>query len=186
MSRFKIIETSIKGLHVVERFPLGDNRGYLERMYCHDELADVFGSKPVAQVNRTFTANSGTIRGMHYQRPPHGELKYVSCLQGEIFDVALDLRLNSPTFLKWHAEVLSHENRRSLVIPEEFAHGFQTLTEDCELIYFHTLIYEPSAEEGISPVDPKLGIEWPRSITMTSDRDAQHKYITSNFKGIHL
>ena len=96
------------------------------------------------------TASRGTVRGMHFQHPPHAETKFVSCLRGEVFDVAVDLRNGSPTFLHWHAEILSADNHRTLVIPEGFAHGFQTLSDDCEMLYFHTAAYNPEAEGGLN------------------------------------
>ena len=119
--RFEIGETTIPGVYLLERMPLADERGWLERMYDTEDLADVLGGRGIVQVNRTLTRATGTVRGMHYQLPPSAEAKIVSCLRGAAFDVAVDLRRDSPTFLQWHAETLSAENHRSLVIPEGVA-----------------------------------------------------------------
>jgi dTDP-4-dehydrorhamnose 3,5-epimerase len=104
----------------------------------------------------------------------------VSCLRGEVFDVAVDLRDNSPTFLRWHAEVLSADNHKTLVIPKGFAHGFQTLTDDCEMLYFHTAAYQPGAEGGLNVLDPRLAIKWPLDVDVLSDRDRSHPMIARN------
>ncbi len=147
--RFEIFETPITGLKVLQRSPIGDARGYLERMFCASELAWLSPrAGNIVQINHTVTARCGTIRGLHFQHPPHSEEKFVSCLQGEVFDVAVDLRRGSPTFLSWHAEVLSAGNHKTMFIPEGFAHGFQTLTPDCGMLYFHTAFHRPDAEGG--------------------------------------
>jgi dTDP-4-dehydrorhamnose 3,5-epimerase len=108
---------------------------------------------------------------MHFQRPPYEESKFVSCLRGAVFDVAVDLRPDSLTYLRWHGEVLSAENARSMMIPGGFAHGFQALTKDCELIYLHDRAYAPEAESGLNPLDPALNISWPLEVAQLSDRD---------------
>jgi dTDP-4-dehydrorhamnose 3,5-epimerase len=184
MQRFTLIETPIQGLMVIERHPIRDSRGYLERLYCTGELEPVLGSRRIVQINRTLTTRSGSVRGMHLQYPPHAETKVVSCLQGEIFDVAVDLRQGSPTLLHWHAVRLSADNHRMLMIPEGFAHGFQTLCDDCELLYLHTAAYQPAAEGGIDALDPRLGIAWPLSVTDRSERDRGLPAVTNTFVGI--
>jgi dTDP-4-dehydrorhamnose 3,5-epimerase len=186
MSRFTIGKTSIDGLHVIQRKPIGDERGYLERMFCSDELKSIIGERSIVQINHTLTGKAGTLRGMHFQHPPHAEMKLVSCLRGEVFDVAVDLRRDSPTFLQWHAEVLTEANHKTFVIPEGFAHGFQTLTDDCELLYLHTAAYAPDAEAGLNALDPRLAIAWPMPITERSPRDQQHAMPTSEFPGLSL
>lgn len=183
--RFEILDTSIAGLKVVERKPIGDERGYLERMFCAEELQPLLpASKNILQINHTLTQKCGTIRGLHFQWPPHAEVKFVSCLHGEVFDVAVDLRLGSATFLKWHSEILSGDNHRTLVIPEGFAHGFQTLTRNCGMLYFHTAFYQQGAEGGLNARDPRLGISWPAEITECSARDSSHPMITEAFEGV--
>jgi len=185
-NRFDIIATPLQGLAVVQRKPLGDARGYLERVFCAEDLSVVFAGRPVSQINHTLTAGAGTVRGMHFQLPPHAEFKLVSCLRGEVFDVAVDLRKGSPSFLQWHAEVLGADNHRSLAIPEGFAHGFQTLTPDCEMLYLHTAPYAPGFEGALNARDPLLGIRWPLPISGLSPRDNNHPMLTDRFHGIDI
>jgi len=186
MSRFAIEKTPIDGLRVIQRKPIGDERGYLERMFCSDELEQIIGQRSIVQINHTLTARVGTVRGMHFQHPPYAEMKLVSCLRGEVFDVAVDLRKNSPTYLQWHAEVLTEANHKTLVIPEGFAHGFQTLTDDCELLYLHTTAYAQDADAGLNALDPRLTINWPMPVAERSTRDQQHPMVTSEFSGLSL
>lgn len=186
MSRFDFIPTPLQGLTLVQRKVLEDHRGFLSRFYCVDEFGAAGSVKAIAQINHTLTRRQGAVRGLHFQYPPHTETKLVSCLQGEIFDVAVDLRRDSPTFLHWHGVVLSAQNRQSLLIPEGFAHGFQALSEDCELIYLHTAAYHPESEGALNVADPKLGIAWPLAISEISERDSNHKMIEQNFQGITL
>lgn len=186
MARFDFNSTPLQGLTLVQRKVIEDDRGFLSRFYCADEFREAGLNKPIAQMNHTLTRTKGTVRGMHYQNSPHTEAKVVSCLQGEVFDVAVDLRKNSPTFLQWHGAILSAKNRQSLLIPEGFAHGFQTLTEDCELIYLHSHTYHPESEAALNAIDPKLSIQWPLAITDSSERDKNHLFIEENFQGITL
>lgn len=185
-ARFDILDTPLAGLRILQRKPMGDSRGYLERLFCSEELQALAPGKHIAQINHTLTASRGTVRGMHFQRPPHAEIKFVSCLRGEVFDVAVDLRDNSPTFLRWHAEVLSADNHKTLVIPEGFAHGFQTLTDNCEMLYFHTHTYQTDAEGGLNAQDPRLAIQWPLPIGGVSPRDVGHPFLDENFFGMTL
>jgi len=182
--RFELLDTPIAGLRVLQRRPIADHRGYLERMFCADELAPLMGGRAIVQINHTHTARRGTVRGLHFQHPPQAETKFVSCLRGAVFDVAVDLRRGSPTFLAWHAEPLSTDNHRTLVIPEGCAHGFQSMTDDCELLYFHTATYDPGAEGGVHPQDPRLAIAWPLPLYGLSPRDAGHPFLTEAFQGI--
>ena len=184
MSRFDFIDTSISGLKIVQRKPTQDARGFLSRFYCSEEFKAAGIEKMINQINHTLTNKKGTVRGLHFQYPPNAEIKVVSCLKGEIFDVAVDLRSGSSTFLHWHAEILSAKNQRSLVIPEGFAHGFQTLTEDCELIYLHTAPYAKESEGALNVLDPLLNIGWPISVSDLSDRDRSHPMIKNDFEGI--
>lgn len=182
--RFDILDTPLSGLRILQRKPLRDQRGYLERLYCTQDLASVLSGRAIVQINHTLTARRGTVRGMHYQQPPHAETKFVSCIRGEVFDVAIDLRRDSPTFLRWHAETLGEGNHRTLVIPEGFAHGFQTLTDNCEMLYFHTAAYAPDAERGLNPRDPGLALSWPLPIADMSERDAAQPSLAPGFRGI--
>jgi dTDP-4-dehydrorhamnose 3,5-epimerase len=183
-TRFDIQDMPFKGLKLLQRKPIGDDRGYLERMYCSDELNPLIFDKTIVQVNHTLTTKRGTVRGMHFQYPPYAEIKFVSCLRGEVFDVAVDIRKGSPTFLRWHAEILSARNHKTLVIPEGFAHGFQTLTTDCEMLYLHTAIHHTAAEGGFNATDQKLDIQWSLPISEQSVRDASHPFISENFSGV--
>jgi dTDP-4-dehydrorhamnose 3,5-epimerase len=121
---------------------------------------------------------------MHFQRPPHGELKLVHCLNGTIFDVAVDLRSGSPTFGRWHSVELSGDAHRTFVVPEGFAHGFQTLTENCEILYFHTAAYAEETEGGVSAFDPGLAIDWPLEVTEMSHRDRSHPVVDASFQAL--
>ena len=176
--RFDIFETPLQGLYVVQRKPIRDGRGYLERMFCTSGFATLLQGRAIRQINRTLTMRCGTVRGMHFQNPPHAEMKFVSCLRGEVFDVAVDLRPDSPTRFQWHGEVLSSENFKTLAIPEGFAHGFQTLTDHCEMLYFHTADYHRESEGGLNPLDPVLGIAWPLAISDISSRDSAQSMMT--------
>ncbi len=180
----EVAETTIAGVCRVERRVLTDERGWFERMFSAEELVEVLGGRGIVQVNRTLTRAKGTVRGMHYQLPPSAEAKFVSCLRGAAFDVAVDLRRDSPTFLQWHAETLSAESHRSLVIPEGVAHGFQALADDCELLYLHTAAYDPAVERGLHPQDPRLAIAWPLAVEHLSERDASHARLSPDFEGV--
>ena len=142
-------------------------------------------AEQIAQINHSYTAMRGTVRGMHFQRPPHAEMKFVSCLRGA------DLRCRggcAPRFADLSALARRTAQRRQpsgrLLIPEGFAHGFQTLTDDCELLYFHTAAYQPAAEAGLNPQDPRLAIEWPLPVAGLSPRDAAHPLLDDDFAGV--
>lgn len=184
MNRFTIADLPLAGLKIVERQSRRDVRGWLSRIYCADELEMAGWYKPVAQITCTHTTSMGTIRGMHYQAPPHTEMKLVTCLCGTIWDVAVDLRRDSDTFLCWHAETLSAENHKAMLIPEGFAHGFQALTDDVKLLYCHSAAHAPTAEMGIRPTDPVLAITWPLPIGELSTRDRLHPLLGRDFAGL--
>lgn len=182
----KITHTALSGVFVIETMSLADHRGAFARLYCERELASVMNGRRIVQINHSRTAVIGAVRGMHFQRPPHAEMKLVRCLKGRVWDVAADLRAGSPTYLQWHAEELAPDNARTLVIPEGCAHGFQVLESDSELLYLHTAFYEPGAEGGVSCSDPRLGITWPLEITDLSRRDSSHPPITLDFPGLAI
>jgi dTDP-4-dehydrorhamnose 3,5-epimerase len=186
MNRFRVVETPIADLKIVERTPRADERGFLARLFCAEELQAAGWNKPIAQINQTMTRRPGAVRGLHFQFPPHAEMKLVTCIRGEVWDVAVDLRQGSPTFLKWFGVNLSAENFRALLIPEGFAHGFQALTEDCELIYFHSCPYHAGSEGAIHPDEPRVGIRWPRPIAEMSSRDRSHPMLSPEFQGMPL
>ena len=184
-SRFAIKDLPIDGLKLVQRKKLIDGRGFLSRIFCSNEFEKYgLGQCSVAQVNHTYTDLMGTIRGMHFQLPPYSEIKLVNCLKGKIWDVVVDLRHNSSTFLKWHSEILSENNSHSLLIPKGCAHGFQTLVDDVEILYFHSSHYVENSESGCRPTDPLLAISWPLSIQKISSRDQGHPLLSESFEGI--
>lgn len=183
-ARFDVLDTPLAGLRVLERHPIGDARGYLERLYCAAELSALLGDRRIVQVNHTLTRKRGTVRGLHFQRAPHAETKLVTCLRGEVYDVAVDVREDSPTFLSSHAVRLDPDNFRTFLIPEGFAHGFQALTDDCELLYFHTEAHHPESEAGLDARDPALAIAWPMPITERSPRDEAHPRASEFFRGV--
>lgn len=184
MTRLVLLDLPMAGLKLVKRTLLGDSRGFFSRVFCASELASAGWASPIAQVNHTYTQRGGTVRGLHYQRPPHAEMKLVSCLRGEVWDVAVDLRQGSPTFLHWHAQVLSAENGLALLIPQGFAHGFQALSDDVELLYCHSAPYAAAAEAGLNPQDERLAITWPLQVAGLSPRDAGRPPITPEFQGV--
>lgn len=177
-------ETLLKGCYVIELNPFTDERGWFARTYCKNEFAAIGHIKEWVQLNHSFTYKQGTIRGMHYQLPPFAEIKLVRCIAGAVYDVVIDLRKGSPTFLQSFGTELSPANKKMMYIPEGYAHGFQTLSDNCELIYHHSQFYEAGVEAGIKYDDPKLNIVWPSSITNISERDKQHPFLDENFKGV--
>lgn len=184
MNRFNLLPTPLTGLVMIERQRAQDHRGFLSRLFCAEELAEAGFVLPIAQINHTYTARKGSVRGLHFQHPPHSEDKLITCIKGEIFDVAVDLRRSSPTFLHWHAEILSADNARSLMVPQGYAHGFQTLSDDCELLYLHSRPYCAAAEGALNALDPSLAVAWPLPFSDISARDAAHPHLTPYFTGI--
>lgn len=184
MNSISISSTPINGVSRIQRVKKEDSRGFLSRLFCIDTLAQAGWSKNIAQINHTLTKKVGTVRGMHFQNVPHTEMKLVTCIRGAVWDVALDLRKNSPTFLQWYAEELSFDNQTALLLPEGVAHGFQVLEPDSELIYCHSENYHSEAEGGLHPLDPRLAIEWPLEVCGLSNRDCSHPFISSAFRGV--
>jgi len=182
----KILSTPIPDLMFAETSPITDKRGAFSRLYCENELEPLIGRRRIVQVNHSRTNNVGAVRGMHFQQPPHSEMKFVRCIKGKVWDVAVDLRASSATFLYWYAIELSPSNMRIMVIPEGFAHGFQVLEAESELIYLHTAFYNHEAEGGIHYGDPCLNINWPLPVTDLSPRDTQHAFIKHDYQGIKL
>ena len=183
MNRFHMKDLPLGGLKLIRFDPLKDRRGSLTRLFCAEELGSLW-AETVVQANHTHTLLPGTIRGLHFQRPPRAEKKLVVCLRGKVWDVAVDLRKGSPTFLRWHGEVLSAANHQAILIPEGFAHGFQTLSPDVEMVYFHSAPHVAEAEGGIRPSDPRLEIAWPQPVTEISDRDGCHPLLDPGFTGL--
>ncbi len=186
MKRFVIENLSLIGLKLIIRQRLSDHRGLFSRLFCTNELATAGWKGPVAQVNYSHTVRPGAVRGLHYQRSPYAETKLITCVQGEVWDVVVDLRKGSDTFLQWSANILSESNNKSLLIPEGFAHGFQVLSGDATLIYCHSTAYAPEAEGGVHVHDPRLSIDWPLPIVDVSDKDMGYELIAPTFKGLEL
>lgn len=182
----KIRATSIAGAVVVEGQPHTDHRGAFSRFFCERELSDVVGDRHILQINHSRTSTVGAVRGMHFQHPPYAEMKMVRCIRGRVWDVVVDLRAGSPTFLSWHAEELSPESSRMLVIPEGCAHGFQVLLADSELVYLHTAFYTPAFEGAVRFDDSRLAISWPLQVTDLSERDKKHALLTNEFAGLDI
>jgi len=180
----KIVNTPLPGLTVAETTPFADHRGAFARLFCEKELAPLLAGRHIVQINHSRTTTVGAVRGMHFQKPPHAEMKLVRCLKGRVWDVAVDLRAGSPGFLQWHAEELTPGNARMMVIPEGFAHGFQVLEAESELLYLHTAFYEPAAEGGVSALEPRLAIAWPLPLQDISRRDENHAPLADDFSGI--
>ena len=176
--------TQLEKVFLIDLQQVGDSRGWFSRTYCKNEFAAIGHDKEWVQLNHSFTAKKGTIRGMHFQVPPFSEIKMVRCIAGAVLDVVIDLRKESPTFLQWIGAELSAANKRMIYIPEGFAHGFQCLEENCELLYHHSAFYTPGAEGGIRYNDPLIGIEWPLELADISERDKNHPFLNENFKGI--
>ena len=180
----KIYSTRLRDVLVVKTTPVMDPRGAFSRLFCERELAEVIADRHIVQVNHSRTQVRGAVRGMHFQRPPQAEMKLVRCIRGRVWDVAVDLRQGSPTFLQWHAEELTPGNGHMLVVPEGCAHGFQVLEVDSEMLYLHTAFYAPAAEGGLAYNDPRLAISWPLPVTDLSEGDSRHKPITHDFPGL--
>ena len=182
----EITATPIPGVFSVATVPIGDARGDFCRVFCDQELSSVLRHRIVRQANISSTCDRGTVRGLHLQLPPHGELKLVRCIRGQVWDVVLDLRAGSPTFLHWYSERLSRKHANMLVIPEGCAHGFQVLDDGSELLYLHTASYEQSSETGVRFDDPAIGITWPLPVTDISLRDSLLPLLAYDFRGISL
>lgn len=178
-------ETPLKGAYIIETKPFTDDRGLFARTFCKNEFQQIGHTKEFVQFNHSVTTHKGSIRGMHYQLPPFSEIKLIRCIRGKVFDVIIDIRQGSPTFLKHFSIELSEDNRLSLYIPEGFAHGFQTLEDNAQLIYHHTSFYQPGYESGIRFSDPAVGINWPLQVTRISEKDSNYEFL-NNFNGIKL
>lgn len=176
--------TPLAGSYVIDLAPRTDHRGWFARTYCKQEFAQIGHTKEIVQMNQSYTRGKGALRGMHFQRQPHREIKIVRCVAGAVFDVIVDLRKQSPTFLKWFGVELSAQNKKTLYVPEGFAHGFQTLEDDSELLYLVSECYAPQAEGGVRYNDPAFGIQWPLAVTDLSEKDAVHPFLTENFEGL--
>lgn len=180
----KIDKTPIAGVSVVQSSSIEDARGMFARFYCEDELSSVLNGRRIVQANFSRTSGPGTVRGFHFQHPPHAEMKFIRCLRGKVWDVAVDLRAGSSTFLKWYAVELSPGNLNMMVIPEGCAHGFQVLEAESELLYLHTAAHAPAAEGGVRYDEPRVGVDWPLKVAHLSERDRHQSALAADFSGI--
>ncbi len=180
----KFLPTQLTGSYIIQLDTKLDQRGWFARYYCKNEFREIGHNKEWVQMNHSFTFKKGTVRGMHFQLPPFREIKMVRCIAGAVFDVIVDLRKDSPSFLQWFGFEMSSSNKKMIYIPEGFAHGFQTLTDDCELIYHHSEYYTPTSESGVRYNDPLVKISWPLEVKEISERDQSHYFLDQSFKGI--
>ena len=183
--KLNIIKTNFKDLYIIEPDSFKDERGAFSRVFCEDELKDIFHFN-IKQINHSITKEKGTVRGLHFQYEPYAEIKMVKCIKGRVLDVVVDIRKNSPTFLQYSTVELTEQNQKMIYIPKGFAHGFQTLEDNTELLYLHSSIYTPSDEGALNIIDPTLKIKWPLDIINLSKRDENHPFLTNEFEGIAL
>lgn len=186
MTELRLLELPLPGLFSLQHKVHEDERGRFARLFCEGSLAAFAQAFHVRQINHSRTAEKGTVRGLHYQNPPHAEVKLITCLRGAVWDVAVDIRQGSSTFLHWHAERLVAGDGRSLLLPAGFAHGFQALSDDAELLYLHSADYAPEHEGGLAANDPRLHIDWPLPIQNLSARDASYPRLDEGFQGVRL
>ena len=178
----KFRETNLKGAYLIKLDKLYDERGFFARSYCLREFEKHNLNPRVVQCNVSYNHKKGTLRGMHYQVSPYNEAKLVRCTKGSIYDVIIDLRIESPSFKKHFSVILSSENRKMLYIPEKFAHGFITLEDNTEVFYQMSEFYAPDSAIGYRWNDSAFGIDWPIDVTIISDRDRNYP----DFKYEHL
>lgn len=182
----KLFETDIAGVWISQANVHSDHRGTFHRLFCAHEEQQVIGSRRIVQINLSVTHSVGAIRGLHYQKPPMAEMKIVRCLRGRVFDVAVDLRKNSSTFLNWTAVELTPDNRRSFIVADGCAHGFQVLEKNSEVLYLHTAFYSPPDEGAVRFDEPRVGITWPLPPLDLSARDSKHPVLDADFQGLEL
>ncbi|WP_276502525.1 dTDP-4-dehydrorhamnose 3,5-epimerase [Terrimonas pollutisoli] len=176
--------TPLQGAYLIRLQPIEDDRGFFVRTFCKKEFQGIGHDKEFVQMNQSYNKQKGTLRGMHYQSAPHEEIKLVRCIAGRVYDVIIDLRKESPTYLQHFGAELSEDNFCMLYVPEGFAHGFQTLSDHTSLVYHHTAFYAPGSESGLRYDDKQIGIHWPMTPTCLSEKDKQYPYLTENLNGI--
>ena len=184
--KLKFTEVELKGVFIIEPKSFVDERGSFDRLFCASEFGENGLNTKLVQINHSKSLAKGTIRGLHYQMPPNAETKVIKCIKGNIFDVIVDVRKDSSTFLKWFCLELSQENKKMLYVPEGFAHGFQALDNEVEVIYFTTRFYSPEDERGIRYNDPKVEIKWKLDTIVVSNKDANIPLLDNNFEGMEL
>ena len=177
-------ETILKNSYIIDLSIFTDDRGGFARTFCKKEFEQIGHTKEFVQFNHSYNTLKGTIRGMHYQVSPYKEIKLIRCVKGAINDIIIDIRQNSPTFLQHICVELSEQNKKMIYVPEGFAHGFQTLTNNTELIYHHTHYFVPNADAGLNYADETLNIKWNLPVSIISEKDKNYKLINNTFKGI--
>jgi dTDP-4-dehydrorhamnose 3,5-epimerase len=180
----KFFELDLKGAYVIAPEPFKDDRGSFARIFCEKEFLEIGHKEKIVQINHSINKKKGTLRGLHYQIAPAAEIKIVKCIKGAVFDVIVDIRRSSETFLSWHGIELTESNMKSMYVPRGFAHGFQTLRHDSELLYFSTEFYNPGKERALNCIDPELKIKWPLPVSRISERDRSHAFINKDFSGL--
>jgi len=184
MGKLTILPTPLAGAVVVETNSFQDERGSFSRFFCSEELSCYWGNRSLVNINFSSNVSKGTLRGIHTQRAPAAEMKMIRCIRGCLFDVIVDLRAGSPTFLQWFGVELSASNQRMLIVPEGCGHGFQTLDDSTDALYLTTARYQSEAEMGIHYADPCVGISWPLPVSSISDKDRLSPFLPSNFAGL--
>lgn len=177
-------EIYLKGAYLINLNLLSDERGGFARTFCKKEFEQINPSTEFVQLNQSYNTKKGTLRGMHYQVPPYQEIKLIRCIRGSVIDVIVDIRKNSTTFLQHFSVELTEENKKMIYVPKGFAHGFQTLTDNAELVYHHTEYYTPEADAGLNYADPAFKINWPLPVSVISEKDKNYKLIDHTFLGI--
>jgi dTDP-4-dehydrorhamnose 3,5-epimerase len=180
------LRTQIYGCRLIQQSASFDHRGSFYKLYSQTQMESLGLNFNVAQINLSITKEAGTIRGMHYQKTPHNEIKLVRCIRGKIFDVVIDIRRNSPTYLDHQSFFLDEFSNSVLLVPAGCAHGFQVIEGPAEVIYAHSEDYKPEFEAGINPSDPRIDIEWPLKPRNISERDSSFIPITGSFCGVEL
>lgn len=181
--RLNILKTRFKDLYVIENNNFKDNRGVFSRIFSDNELNQIFNSK-IKEINFSRTEKKGTVRGLHFQHEPYAEVKIIKCIKGGIFDIVVDIRKNSSTFLSYFTIELNDKNNKMIFVPKGFAHGFQTLEDSTEILYLHSNNYNPESEGGLNIYDEMLAINLPLKVTNISEKDKSHKFLTKSFIGI--
>ena len=176
-------KTPLEGAFTIEVTPFMDERGFFTRIFCENEFKDKGLNPAFVQVNHSGTVKTGSIRGMHMQMAPWGETKLIKCIKGRIFDVIVDVRATSPTFLKWFGAELSAENKKMMYVPKGFAHGFQTLEENSDITYLVSQFYNKEHEFSLNYNDPRVNIQWPLPLGMVSEKDNSAPFLQNDFKG---
>jgi len=178
--------TKLAGAFTIDVQPFQDSRGFFTRTFCEKEFGAQGLVQHFVQANHSGTHGKGVIRGMHFQHAPHGEVKLVKCVQGAIFDVIIDVRAGSPTFLQWFGAELNAENKRMMYVPAGFAHGFQALSDYSEITYMVSAFYNKESEGGVKYNDAKVAIKWPLDVSLVSDKDMNIPLIDESFTGVAL